>query len=236
VLKKLQIAALALGAVLAFGAAMASSAFAVDEWLVGGNTIEGTLEIPAETKGEILLIHLAGLFEPEVVLHCHGIFDGTLLAAGADLISALLSLSGAAISLTAPLTCESLAGCEKPAGGEDVQVAPENLPWATQLTLDGAIFLDLFFQDSGSLGKPAYEIVNCLILGSPNEALCEGETSAEITLDPTTLLGIFRAEEIELEGLEGLCEMGTTNHEKVALQEGEGEISSTSGTLDVSGT
>jgi hypothetical protein len=95
---------------------------------------------------------------------------------------------------------------------------------------------NLVLFSSGGRGKPAYEI-ECNLLGTKHITLCEGETSAllELMTAPEGLLGIFSADELELESLEGLCEEGGTEHANVTLREGSGEIKTVNGEeIDVS--
>jgi len=196
------------------------------DWLVGN--VEITEALKVETKGLVTLIHLKGGFlEPETKIHCEGVFDGTIEPGGLGLVTELLEAGGHAVSLTNELSCTSVAGlCEE----GTIFVVAENLPWLTsleQMDIAGEPELDLallLFSNGGGGGNPAYEIL-CTAVGSHHESLCEGETSVDLQLDigpPVELLGIFNAEELELEGLEGLCEEGGSNHNSVALQEGEG--------------
>jgi len=242
-MSKIRVLLLASLAVFAFGVITASSAFAAAEWLVGGAAFTG--ELLVETSGFLLLIHLAGGFlEPEAVVECTGIFDGFVLSPNEDLITEVLTLGGAATSLASPLLCLALAGCEKPSGGEDTEVAAENLPWLTVLELmepkaGENLYLDLITEDTdGGMkpGLPAYEIT-CLVLGSTIETLCEGETSADLTNVAGGVLGVFNSAELTSEKLEALCEMGGTDHPEVGSQEGEGETINQGGggVLSVSG-
>lgn len=216
---------LALFAVFAFSAIASASASAL-EWLVKGLAFTGALEV--ETTGSLLLIHLAGGFlEPEAIIECTGTFDGTVEggASGFGTVTALLDSKKLAVSLTNKLSCTSIKTCEKTT---DIFVAPQNMPWLTTLeAMAGPLNLVLF--SSAGSGNPAYEI-ECLVLGGLHETLCEGETSAwlEAMVGPE-LLGTFVASELEAEGLEGLCEEGSTSHLNVALQEGNGVIKLVSG-------
>jgi hypothetical protein len=231
-MRKIHLLGLTLLAVFAFSVVAAASASAL-EWLVKGLTFAGSL--PVETTGSLKLIHLKGGFlEPEVVIECAGTFDGTIEggAAGLGTVTELLESAGHAVTLTNQLSCTSVVG---PCTAGTILVAPENLPWLTTLEAMATSNLDLF--SSAGSGKPAYEI-ECTALGSKHVTLCEGETSASLelmgTAMPFELLGIFTAEELELEGLEGLCEEGGTNHNNVALQEGNGVVKqATPGTEEI---
>jgi hypothetical protein len=217
-MRKIHLLAGALFAVFAFSAITAISASAL-EWLVKNEAVGAALEV--ETTGLLNLIHLSeGFLKPEVVIHCEGVFDGTVEPAGKGLVTALLDAAKNAVSLTNQLSCTNEVG---PCEAGTILVVAENLPWLTTLEAMAASNLVLF--SSGGTGKPAYEI-ECTVLGTKHETLCEGETSAvlELMAAPEGLLGIFSADELELESLEGLCEEGTTDHASVALQEGSGEI------------
>ena len=209
-MKKFYVLGLALISAFAFSAVAAGAASAETlEWLVKGKQILGAEAFTVETKGLLHLIHLAGGFlNPEAIIHCEGTFDGKVLPAGADTVEALLEALGHEVNSSNPLSCENLLNCSNP------EVFPQNLPWNTQLVLMAGppvVWLDLF--SSSGAGNPAYEI-KCGVV----KILCEGETSAVVTNLATSVLGVFNAEELELESLEGKC--GSSNN--VALQEGEG--------------
>jgi len=217
-MKKFCLVGLALVGVFAFSA---TSAFAVTTmWLIKGVAVGAGQSFETTSSGELELIHLAGGFlEPEAKVLCSGIFDGLVFANGEDIVEKLLDLAGNEITLLNMLACTNDLNCPTPL------VAAENLPWLTQLELmeptpGTVVILDLFTNGGGG-GNPAYEIVCMGLFGEP-EVLCEGETSATVELmaGSTVLLGIFNAEELELEGLEGECKATA----KVALQNGEGEI------------
>jgi hypothetical protein len=217
-MKKVYLVGLALIGVFGFSA---TSALGVTtEWLVKQNPIAPGGSVETQTTGELLLIHLAGGFlSPEVKVLCSGIFDGFIYPGGEGRVEKLLSLAGAEITLANLLACtDDLTSCPVPL------VAPENLPWLTQLELmepkAGEVVILSLIVDSGSIA-PSY-VIQCMdIFGEP-ETQCEGETSSTVELmaGSNALLGSFVAAELETEGLEDKC--GTTL--KVALQEGEGEI------------
>jgi hypothetical protein len=224
-MKKIRMIGLAVFAVVALSAVTAASALAGPEWLANGAAFAGNKN--ATTTGSLTLIHLKGtIFEPEVKIECSGTFDGTVEggASGLGTVTALLS-GGVAVSLTNQLACKNVLNCE----GTPTAVA-ENLPWLTSLSLmPGATheWLVLFSEEiTAKPGPPAYEI-KCQILGGVHEALCEGETSAWLSLTvgpPVELVGTFNAAELTSEALEGTCTEGTTKVANVAVQEGSGTI------------
>lgn len=209
-MKKFYAIGLALLSALAFSAFATASAFAEEPvWLVKGVAVTSSVE--TESSGELTLIHLAGGFlEPEAVIKCSGVFDGTVGSKGADTVTKLLTLGGAEVTLSSLLECTNVKNCASPL------VAAEHLPWTTQLSLmtNGKI-LDKFTAGTG--GLPAY-FIECMSIKITTE--CEGTTSSTVALVGSSLEGTFVAKEIEEEGEEGKC--GT--HEKVALQEGKGVI------------
>jgi hypothetical protein len=250
-MRRFYLLGLALLGVLACSAAMTSSAFAVAEWLFNGAKFPSGEELLTTTTGELTLIHLAGLFTSEVRIKCSGIFDGIVLGGpgadslgGEDLVTELLSLGEVKVELGKDLECTvtqtGSGGCEVLTPTETF-VAPEHLPWLTKLTLmvvtGGSLYLDLFTEDTeggAKPGLPAY-FIECLVGGVKQEITCEGETSADLTLSGSELLGIFTDSELESEGLEGMCTTsGGILTENVALQLGEGVIAHAAGELDVS--
>jgi len=128
-MKRFHVLGLALVAVLAFGAFTASSAFALTfalaQWLINGALVAA--ELPYEWSAEFL-------FEDTSfgALECSRIFDGTIGPNSLSLITKVLSLTGAEVTLAAPLSCTSVKSCE--AG--TATIAPEKLPWDTEVELD----------------------------------------------------------------------------------------------------
>jgi hypothetical protein len=167
-MKKIQIIGMALVAMFAFSALLASTASAeptlLAEWLLNGNPIlELTL---SEATGTILLTDTSNGSD----VLCSGIFDGSVGANGEDEITEVLSLAKVVVTLAAPLVCESDAVCEK--STTDVLVSPENLPWHTLLFLmeSNNSFLDLVFL--------AGYTVECLVLGLKITDECTTELAA----------------------------------------------------------
>jgi hypothetical protein len=109
--------------------------FLLAEYLLGGLAVAATLSV--ETTGELLLEDKKATLGIKAMVLCSGILDGTIGANGVDEITELLSLAGAAISLTAlsgtALLCSGQEGCTT--GTENDEVWAVKLPWKTLLEL-----------------------------------------------------------------------------------------------------
>lgn len=246
-MRKIYVLGLALLAVFAFGAVVATAAMAelpnveaANEdafWLVKGTAISNGEANARNTEwtGEIII----GNLNSGVEVKCSYILLGTMynlssteatLEGGFGLVKSVVDLggvtfkglefSGMLCSTAKPAFCENNA--------ESPLVWPDGLPWLTTLhlmTLDSeekaaSLFLMLFSADPTSL--MAYE-TKCLLLGATIEELCEGESSADLELmagTPNSLLAEFIPEELELEKLEATCN-GTAN---VEFQNGSIEV------------
>jgi hypothetical protein len=219
-MKKIQIIGMALVAMFAFSALLASTAFAeptlLAEWLINGLEVL-TLTL-VETTGSILLSDTSN--GSDVV--CKGIFDGSVGPNGEDEITEVLTLAEPKVQITlaAPLLCESGAVCEKSA--TDVEVAPEALPWHTLLFLmeSNNSFLDLVFSASYN--------VKCLVLGLAITDECTATLSAGGVSNTTG--GVTGAEEA-LAPL-GLCSIGGAGTGEVVPL--KGNLTTASGGLTVS--
>ncbi len=156
----------ALVAVVAFSAAITSSAFAALEftlaqWLISGARL--TAEHLSDSVGELLLENvLLG-----AQLQCSGLFEGTVGPESADLTTMVYNLEG---KLTEELTGEAIL-CTNQKTCEKAEAWPVNLPWTTELELDTTE--EKFFELSkGTNGEPGYH-VSCTVLGVKVEELCE---------------------------------------------------------------
>jgi hypothetical protein len=174
-MKKYQILGLALVAVFALSALVASTAGAVEfllaEWLSAGAKI--TTAQATEAEGELELHSTnGGDFGVSSKLLCSGIFLGTAGPVSEDTVTTLLNLKLEEISKTelsgAGLSCTSQENCTEPL------VWADELPWKTELELmvDGS---ETFFVDL--LLKAGY-YVECLILGVTINELCTTPTTA----------------------------------------------------------
>lgn len=144
-----------------------TAAFAEEEadWLVNGEFLGGPMNITI--TAEFLIEDLTG-----VALLCSAIYDGTVGAGNADLITKVLNLAGEEISSTPLmglfLTCLGEGSlCE---ATEDGAAYPVGLPWASTLLLaSGGAILDAAIEGS-------YEFA-CLELGITVTDECTGSTT-----------------------------------------------------------
>ena len=248
-MRKIHILGLALFAVFAFGATVASSAFAAPgEWLVNGATFNATLN--SETRGLLTLIRLVSETNSAILteIDCEGIFDGTITQGGAgvkgtDTITALLTSTmelvnelGEApeLELNCLVTLDSgaLTDCKE---NTLAQLWPDNMynvngPWLTELLeleVNGLVLDDLF-GPLGVLGtEPGYEVRCESLLNVFGEELCEGPTTFDLTNGVETVTSTANL----TESPEVHCLFAGTNEEKVAGLEGEGLICVTSADL-----
>lgn len=145
---------------LVFIAAFAGSTFAASasaeetllaEWLDSGVAITALLSTVSE---EPILFADEGFGS----VNCEAVFDGSVGPNGEDETTEVLTLSGVAVTLSSELVCKNDAGslCEN--SMTDILVAPEKLPWHTELLLNEAGD----FEDM--VAEAAYS-VTCLIFG-----------------------------------------------------------------------
>jgi hypothetical protein len=167
-MRKIHLLGLAMFAVFAFSAFVASSAFAAEhEWLDNNLTIPLGTTIAVDSEGALLLEDS----DTGVALECHGTGEGLVGSDGTDLVSK--------ITVT---TCEfdsgKLGECLSLAENGILVIEPENLPWLSELVLEtfsGVATLSDMVSADGA-GNPAY-LFECtvLVLGNPTKAddLCE---------------------------------------------------------------
>ena len=175
-MKKTQLVGLVLVAVCAFGALTAASAFGLTftlaEWLDNAKTL--TALTSAVIEGELLFENLLNLAR----LLCSGIFIGSVGPNGEDEFTEVQSLGKVKIpeldeeNASGGLKCTGLNNCE----AADPEIWPVNLPWLTELVLDGTEekFFDLSIGNvvGGVTLFPGYLIL-CLFLGVDLLELCE---------------------------------------------------------------
>jgi hypothetical protein len=219
---------LAVFAVVAFSAIVVASASALESgWLVGNATTGvGALTAQLVDTGEELTLDLliGGILV--IALKCSGLFDGTVggedegvASIKWDLVTEVLNLSEKPVNAANPLLCEVVTSALEACGkvGESASVVPLNLPWLTEIILNGATFLDDFPATSG------YH-VTCPN-GKVNE--CLGLAEAELTNAMTDVIGLFTEannEEKCTEGVGHLIGEGLTlliSGETLSVSEGE---------------
>jgi hypothetical protein len=204
-MRKVHILGVALVAVLAFSAVLATAAFA-GEWLFEGKpitTAEGALK--SETEGELTLIDYAekGSNAVLVEITCSGIFDGTVGPGAADTVTALLNLAKEEINKTAltepALLCNvtkdagALTDCKE--GTANALLWAINLPWATEIELmTNGEELDVFLNNAGKI--PGYYVECESLIGISGTNSCEGgvtiATLTNGTGTPAEVLGSFK--------------------------------------------
>jgi hypothetical protein len=159
--------------VFAFSAVLAASASA-DEvspaaWLANGEAI--TSSLAADTTGELIIEDA----KAGAGVTCSMSIDGTVGASGEGEITAILSLSGTEVTLSAPLLCKSHKSCEE---GTDVEVSPEKLPWTTVVGVSGSgTYLEI-------VSEPTF-YATCLVLGIKISDECVGTDSSFEVLNVT---------------------------------------------------
>jgi hypothetical protein len=233
----IKVLGLALFAVFAFSAVMAASSFAVSEWLFNGAAIGNGVELATNTEGTLTLDVLDGtgaLLINEI--DCSGLFEGTVGAAGVDLVLDLFSLTGTLIEELpgTSLTCETLfdggactVGAESLLWVDELSLAL-GLTWESLIELNGTTFLDHFHH-------VAFELKCLLLNGATLESLCEGLTSGTLTnVAPNVLLEFGAAA-----GTESLNCINTVGgvEQELTLVDLEGDLiikHATGGTLAVS--
>ncbi|HEY5194267.1 MAG TPA: hypothetical protein VIJ39_10405 [Solirubrobacteraceae bacterium] len=213
-MKKFQILGLTLFAVFALSAVVASSAFAVSEFLVGG--VAAKAGETGESTGMLALTDLTSLGEATVT--CTGILDGVFDSANDFLVTEVLNLAkeliGPALGTgSLALECEGSGLCEK-AGAK---VWPVHLPWLAEVVLDAGTTFLLHLTEAGS-GFPGYEVVCKTLLGETTDE-CVGLVSALLENTATELLALFSLVEQEKEKEEATC---TFTKEATGHLQGEG--------------
>jgi len=159
-------------------------AFAVSAILVASASAEEISPAAWLANGEAITSSLAATVTGEVIIEdtkvgagvtCSMSIDGTVGAGGEGTITAILSLSGTEVTLSAPLLCKSHKSCEE---GTDVEVAPEKLPWTTAVDVSSSgTFLEI-------ISAPTF-YVTCLVLGFKTSDECVGTNSSFEVLNVT---------------------------------------------------
>jgi hypothetical protein len=166
-MKKFQILGLALVAVFAFSAIAAASAFAESEWLVGGAPIAAGKTVKVLSEGELKLCdHKGGLFLEEACVKCSGLNQGIVGPNKTDEVQEVTNLAGTSKDIT---DCTNALNCPTP-----ILVEADNLPWPTEVYLNGTEFRDLV--GAAGVGKQPGYLVKCFGI----EDLCEGHTSVRL--------------------------------------------------------
>jgi hypothetical protein len=223
-MRKIRIFWLALVAVFAFTAILATTASAettlLAEWLASGAEFTGALTI--EAKGSVLLEDSAFKFSVE----CKGTIIGAIGGSDSGLTEAseVLTTSGVktgvALSGTS-LECEKKSGCENTA-----KVWPLGLPWhSIAYLLENGTF------NNSGLGEGGGFEVECTVLLTKTSEECKSSASGSNIDISNATGGVEVAEEAILPELN--CTLGGTGVGVVEPLKGN-LISLNSGTLSVS--
>lgn len=160
-----------LGAVLALSLVAAASAAAeVALWLENGSDIVVLTLVSGSQSWNFTNRSILG----NVTVHCSDIVDGLVGPEGEDEITELLSLNGVlipeALGTGNGLNCNVSSGSSPCATNELAEVWPMNLPWHTQLLLEGEGYKDELGTGSTNGKEPGYHIF-CPVTKAEN--LCE---------------------------------------------------------------
>jgi hypothetical protein len=180
-MRRFKVLGVAIVAVLAISMAVAAMASAVEFllalWLLNGVAVSSPVLVDIEGELTLTSLNGGGLGVKAAAL-CSGILDGFVEAESKDLITELLTLAGAAVSLTElvepGLTCTNTENCTEPLAWADLPAAG----WVTEaeLMVDGAetFFVDLILNGG-------YEVF-CMGGVIPFSELCEAaETAVKLT-------------------------------------------------------
>jgi hypothetical protein len=178
-MRKITALGVAFFAMLAFGAVVAASASATDEWLVGGKLVGLSEKISTVTEGSWLLKSLSFLGEIHVL--CSGKLIGTVnglnpSGRGTDLISAIEGLKGEKGTISCEVLHSELGLCS---GSLLALVKGANLPWLTELLLPtGAKTPKDMFTSEVSGKEPGFKVECTLGNGSTGTEECEGNVES----------------------------------------------------------
>ena len=178
----------ALLAVLAFSAIAVTSAFANDEWLVGGKLV--TAPTAAVTTGKWLLLALSfGGFVKTHIL-CNGELLGTVNALnasgrGTDTVTEIHNLT---LTQLKKITCEVLSSEKGPCSTTLALVSGIHLPWLSELVLKTGDTKPRDLFSSGGTGAPGFEVECATSTGTFKET-CEGNVETEQLANETGGVG-----------------------------------------------
>jgi hypothetical protein len=193
-MRKIPIVGFMIFAVLALSAVAASSAFAeeVKEWLDNNVAISPAVPVLSELMTDLLLEYMppAGHEIEKTEVECMvGENEGTVGPGALDQITEALCLEALAVS----------GACSAP-----VTIMADNLPWHTELYLEGTMFRDLLLAEPGG-GLPGWH-VECETLLGLHLILCTGEISVLVENDGTTGTVLAEFDEVsELESETSKC-------------------------------
>lgn len=227
-MKRFQVLALSLFAVLAFSAVASSAAFALTfenaEFLKNAETIPAGTVLPATSTGKLLLEDTS----TGGGVTCEGTFVGELTTEDFLVTEVLnkagvkiLELSGEGVLCTP----DTGSAC---ANETDIEAWPINLPWLFQPVLDNPDLTAWLLVFADGKGAPGWHVV-CLVFGLKTESSCSAAEGSGG--EATNVAGGIEGVEMIAEPL-GKCGTGTENGVIEPLK--GGLLSSTSGTLSIS--
>ncbi|HEV3095308.1 MAG TPA: hypothetical protein VGY30_12470 [Solirubrobacteraceae bacterium] len=166
--------------ILTFSAIAVTSAFAADEWLVGGNLIVLGGSFPAVTKGTWLLLALSfgGFVKTHIVCNAESLGTVNGLNAsgkGTDTVTEIHNLS---LTQLKKITCEVLASEKGACSTTLALLTAINLPWLSELVLKTGDTKPRDLFSSGGSGEPGFRI-ECVTGTGTFEETCEGNVETE---------------------------------------------------------
>ena len=178
----------ALLAVLAFSAVAATSAFAGDEWLVGGKVVTTSVGTVSTGKWLFLGLSFGGFVKTHIV--CNGELLGTVNALnasgkGTDTVTEIHNLT---LTQLKTITCEVLSGEKGPCSTTLALVTGLHLPWLSELVLKTGDTKPRDLFSSGGTGEPGFE-VECTTSTGKFKETCEGNVETEQLVNEATGVG-----------------------------------------------
>jgi len=208
-MKKIHVLGIMVLTMLALGVVSIASASAL-EWLEDGLAM--TAAKASEATGEIKIRNTnGGGLGLNFEILCSVTFVGSVGPGAADEVTSIKELTGASVTLAAPVSCTNVANCGAPL------VSAVNLPWKTKLATVGALFVDTIE------GTPGWEF-DCVTVFGLIEETCTGPVKTDLVNDAAEndVLGEFNEAEIIANGEQALCtggntKTGTVNSDGAAL-------------------
>jgi hypothetical protein len=186
-MRKIQIFGILL-AVLAFSAIAVTSAFANDEWLVGGKLVTAPVSAVATGKWLLLALSFGGFVKTHVV--CNGELLGTVnplnvSGKGTDRITEIHNLG---LTQLKTITCEVLSSEKGPCSTTLALFTALHLPWLSELVLQTGDTKPRDLLSSGGTGAPGFELECTTSTGTFKET-CEGNVETEQLVNEATGVG-----------------------------------------------
>lgn len=231
-MKRIYVVGLGLLAIFAFSATAATSAFAASKFLLNGAEISSEITAEIESNANLLLLEdMKATGTPNLLCSGWLVIDikpggttGMILEVLMLNLEALLA-NGTAGKPGVRVECEDM---KKTCSGEP-SVTAVNLPWPVELVLEGATFVTLILNKSGT-EEPGYA-TDCTVLGILVEDTCKGETGAIMTNGTENNVLAEFSETNETITKPVFC---SVSKETSGLLAGVGSMTSSAGALSVS--